>query len=56
MPDIIEITDLSLPELAPFVSTNEVQLKRFFEPEKPGYSLRKARKSSGVRLRQAISR
>lgn len=36
MPDIIEITDLSLPELAPFVSTNEVQLKRFFEPEKPG--------------------
>ena len=33
MADIIEITDLSAPELAPFVSCNEVQLKRFFEPE-----------------------
>lgn len=36
MADIIEINDLSLPELAPFVSTNEVQLKRFFEPDKRG--------------------
>ena len=36
MPEIIEITDLSLPELAPFVSTNEVQLKRYFEPDKLG--------------------
>ena len=36
MPEIIEITDLSLPELAPFVSTNEVQLKRYFEPDKQG--------------------
>lgn len=36
MPEIIKITDLSLPELAPFVSTNEVQLKRYFEPDKLG--------------------
>lgn len=32
---VIEIQDLSLPELAPFVSSNEIQLKRYFEPD-PG--------------------
>lgn len=35
MPEIIEISDLSLPELMPYVSTNEIGLKRWFEPE-PG--------------------
>lgn len=33
MPEIIEINDLSLPELEPYVSTNEVQLKHYYEPE-----------------------
>ena len=33
MAEIIEINDLTLPELAPFVSANEVQLKRYFEPQ-----------------------
>lgn len=33
MPEIIEITDLSIPELIPYVSSNEIQLKRYFEPE-----------------------
>ena len=31
----ISITDLSLPELAPYACTAEVQLLRYFEPE-PG--------------------
>ncbi|MBO5163464.1 MAG: RNA methyltransferase [Ruminococcus sp.] len=30
---IIEIKELSAPELIPFVSSNEIQLKRFFEPD-----------------------
>ncbi len=30
---IIEINDLSIPELIPYVSSNEIQLKRYFEPE-----------------------
>lgn len=30
---VIEINDLSLPELQPFCSTGEVQLLRYFEPE-----------------------
>ncbi len=30
---IIEIKDLSAAELIPFVSSNEIQLKRFFEPD-----------------------
>lgn len=33
MGNIIEIKDLKAPELAPFVNTNEVQLKRCFEPQ-----------------------
>lgn len=33
MAEIIEITDISIPELIPYVSSNEVQLKRCFEPE-----------------------
>lgn len=33
MPNIIEINDLSLPELMPYTSCNEIQLKRWFEPE-----------------------
>lgn len=33
MADIIVIKNLGAPELAPFVSANEVQLKRYFEPE-----------------------
>ncbi len=35
MPKIIEISDLSSVELIPYVASNEVQLRRFFEPE-PG--------------------
>ncbi|NLT08692.1 MAG: RNA methyltransferase [Ruminococcus sp.] len=35
MANIIEINDLSLPELQPFRSTSEVQLLRYYEPE-PG--------------------
>lgn len=30
---IIEINDLALPELIPYVSSNEIQLKRYFEPD-----------------------
>lgn len=30
---IIEINNLSSPELIPYVSSNEIQLKRYFEPE-----------------------
>lgn len=30
---VIEIHDLLVPELAPFVSSNEIQLKRYFEPD-----------------------
>lgn len=30
---VIEIQDLSSPELAPYVSSNEIQLKRYFEPD-----------------------
>ena len=30
MPNIIEINDLSLPELMPYTSCNEIQLKRLF--------------------------
>lgn len=30
---IIEINDISAEELIPFVSSNEIQLKRYFEPE-----------------------
>ncbi|MBR1422708.1 MAG: RNA methyltransferase [Ruminococcus sp.] len=33
MPHIIEIKDLSLPELQPYCCTNEVQLKHYYEPE-----------------------
>ncbi|MBQ8121491.1 MAG: RNA methyltransferase [Ruminococcus sp.] len=36
MPNIIHITDLSDPALAPFVSTNEIQLKRWNEPSPEG--------------------
>lgn len=32
MPEIIEIHDLSSKELIPYAASNEVQLKRFFEP------------------------
>lgn len=32
---IIEINDLAMPELIPYVSSNEVQLRRYFEPD-PG--------------------
>ncbi|WP_028505158.1 RNA methyltransferase [Ruminococcus sp. FC2018] len=35
MAEIIEITDLGAKELEPYVCTNEVQLKRYYEP-KPG--------------------
>ena len=30
---VIEINDLTMPELIPYVSSNEIQLKRYFEPE-----------------------
>lgn len=30
---VIEIDDLTMPELVPYVASNEVQLKRYFEPE-----------------------
>lgn len=33
MPNIIEINDLTLPELMPYVSTNEIGLKRWLEPD-----------------------
>ena len=36
MPNIIHITDLTDPALAPFVSTNEIQLKRWNEPSPEG--------------------
>lgn len=36
MPDIIEINDLSLDALRPYKNTNELQLMRWFEPEKEG--------------------
>ncbi len=36
MPNIIEIKDLSLGELQPYRNTNELQLMRWFEPEKEG--------------------
>lgn len=32
---IIEVNDLTMPELVPYISSNEIQLKRFFEPN-PG--------------------
>lgn len=32
MPNIIEVNDLSLPELKPYCCTSEVQLLRYFEP------------------------
>lgn len=35
MPNIVEITDLSLPELFPYSCTSEIQLLRFNEPD-PG--------------------
>lgn len=35
MPKIIEINDLSSAELIPYAASNEVQLRRYFEPE-PG--------------------
>lgn len=35
MPEIIEINDLSAKELIPYAACNEVQLRRYFEPE-PG--------------------
>lgn len=35
MPEIIEIEDLSIPELIPYSNTSEVQLLRYYEPE-PG--------------------
>lgn len=33
MPEIIEIKDLSSEKLIPYAASNEVQLKRYFEPE-----------------------
>lgn len=33
MPSVIEINSLDAPELHPYVACNEIQLKRFFEPE-----------------------
>lgn len=33
MLEIIEITDLSLKELIPYVSSSEAQLRHYFEPE-----------------------
>ena len=33
MPDIIEISDLTAPELYPYTQTAEVQLKRIYEPQ-----------------------
>lgn len=30
---LIEINDLTVPELIPYVASNEIQLKRYFEPE-----------------------
>lgn len=30
---VIEINDLNVPELIPYVASNEIQLKRYFEPE-----------------------
>ncbi len=33
MPQIIEINDISIPELIPYAASNEVQLKRCFEPQ-----------------------
>ncbi|MCM1507522.1 MAG: RNA methyltransferase [Ruminococcus flavefaciens] len=36
MPHITEIDNLSLPELIPYTITSEIQLKRYFEPEKQG--------------------
>ena len=30
---IIEIKDLTAEELIPYVSSNEIQLKRYFEPD-----------------------
>ena len=36
MAEITHITDLSLHELQPYINTNEIQLKRYFEPQKEG--------------------
>ena len=33
MPSVIEINSLDAPQLRPYVACNEIQLKRFFEPE-----------------------
>lgn len=33
---IIEINDLNIPELIPYVSSNEIQLKRYYEPDPTG--------------------
>lgn len=30
---VIEVNDLTMPELVPYISSNEIQLKRFFEPD-----------------------
>ncbi len=33
---VIEVNDLTMPELVPYISSNEIQLKRFFEPNRLG--------------------
>jgi tRNA G18 (ribose-2'-O)-methylase SpoU len=49
MPDIIEISDLSAPELYPYTQTAEVQLKRIYEPA-PGLFIAESPKVIRVAL------
>lgn len=52
---IIEITDLSIPELAPYTKLTESQLRNRLEPEK-GISSPKAPRSSVRRWMPGASR
>ena len=51
MPNIINITNLADPALAPFVSTNEIQLKRWYEPQPEGLFIAESPKV----IRRALS-
>ena len=55
MATIIEVTDLSMPELEPFTRLTEAQLRNRLEPEK-GSSLRRAPRSFCGRWMPGTSR
>ena len=55
MPNIIEVTDLNMPELAVYTRLTEAQLRNKLEPEKASSSP-KAPRSSAPRWTRAVCR